>query len=129
MNTLTTRQMTALLEKRGAQVIDVRPVDAYNGWRMPGEARGAELKVILVDENGRLVLEALKVDKTRLFAVTYVSGALGIVNPVEQIIGMAHARNVPVMLDAAQAVQHMPLWQWGPALRCPFVQPAGCASV
>lgn len=81
-------------------------------WQKLCETRGAVLKVIPVDDNGRLVLEALDVlmtGKTRLLALTYVSNALGIVNPVQQIIGMAHARNVPVMVDAAQAVQHMPL--------------------
>jgi cysteine desulfurase/selenocysteine lyase len=54
-------------------------------------------------------LEGLITDRTRLLAATYVSNALGIVNPVQRIVGMAHARNVPVLLDAAQAVQHMPL--------------------
>jgi thiosulfate/3-mercaptopyruvate sulfurtransferase len=44
MNRLTTRQMTDLLEKGEAQVIDVRPVDAYNGWRLPGEARGGHIR-------------------------------------------------------------------------------------
>jgi cysteine desulfurase/selenocysteine lyase len=81
-------------------------------WQMLCQSRGAALKVIPVDESGRLVLEALDVlmtDKTRLLALTYVSNALGVVNPVERIIEMAHARDVPVMLDAAQAVQHMPL--------------------
>lgn len=81
-------------------------------WQVLCETRGAALKVVPVDENGRLILEALEglmTDKTRLLAVTYVSNALGMVNPVQQIIGMAHARNVPVLIDAAQVVQHMPL--------------------
>jgi cysteine desulfurase / selenocysteine lyase len=81
-------------------------------WQVLCKRRGAVLKVVPVDEKGHLVLEALEglmSDKTRLLAVTYVSNALGIVNPVQQIIGMAHARNVPVLVDAAQAVQHMPL--------------------
>ena len=78
-------------------------------WQLACEDRGATLKVIPMDDNGDLMLEEyeqLLSDKTRIVAVTWVSNSLGTVNPVKQIIDMAHARNVPVLLDAAQAIQH-----------------------
>ena len=53
--------------------------------------------------------EALLSERTRLVSVTWVSNALGTVNPVHDIIALAHARGLPVLLDAAQAVQHMPV--------------------
>lgn len=82
-------------------------------WQMLCEARGAILKVIPMDDHGALDMEAfdrlLSPEKTRIVAVTYVSNSLGTVNPVRQIIAKAHAAGVPVMLDAAQAVQHTPI--------------------
>jgi cysteine desulfurase/selenocysteine lyase len=81
-------------------------------WQIMCEDRGAVLRVIPMDENGELILEeyaALLNEKTKIVSVTYVSNALGTVNPVREIIAQAHARNIPVLLDAAQAVQHMPV--------------------
>lgn len=78
-------------------------------WQLACEDRGATLKVIPMDANGDLMLdeyEKLFTEKTRIVAVTWVSNSLGTVNPVKQIIDMAHAHNVPVLLDAAQAIQH-----------------------
>jgi len=79
-------------------------------WQIMCEDRGAELQVIPMDENGELLMDqfsALLNDRVKIIAVTYVSNALGTVNPVHDIIAQAHARNIPVLLDAAQAVQHM----------------------
>lgn len=79
-------------------------------WQIMCEDRGAELKVIPMDQNGELIMAeftALLSDKVKIIAVTCVSNALGTVNPVRDIISQAHARNIPVLLDAAQAVQHM----------------------
>lgn len=81
-------------------------------WQMMCEDRGAELKIIPMDEKGELLMDefsALLTDKVKIIAVTYVSNALGTVNPIRDIIAQAHARNIPVLLDAAQAVQHMPV--------------------
>lgn len=81
-------------------------------WQLACEDRGAVLKVIPMDANGDLMTDAfeqLLSDKTRIVAVTWVSNSLGTVNPVKQIIDIAHAHNVPVLLDAAQAIQHMPV--------------------
>lgn len=81
-------------------------------WQLICEQKKASLKVIPVDENGELDMEAfdkLLTDRVKIVAVTYVSNTLGTVNPVRDIIGKAHFRNIPVLLDAAQAIQHMPI--------------------
>ncbi|HEY0608944.1 MAG TPA: cysteine desulfurase [Chitinophaga sp.] len=79
-------------------------------WQMICEEKGAELKVIPINERGELRMDAfskLLDDKVKIVAVTYVSNTLGTVNPVREIIAQAHARNIPVLLDAAQGVQHI----------------------
>jgi cysteine desulfurase/selenocysteine lyase len=79
-------------------------------WQMVCEERGARLQVIPIDENGELVLDELErmlADGVRLVAVNYVSNALGTINAVRDIISAAHRHDVPVLLDAAQAVQHL----------------------
>ncbi len=81
-------------------------------WQMVCEEKGASLRVIPVTDAGELRLEdyeRLLTDRTRLVAVVHVSNALGTVNPVRQIIAMAHRRGVPVLLDGAQAAPHMPV--------------------
>jgi cysteine desulfurase / selenocysteine lyase len=79
-------------------------------WQMLCEEKGATLKVIPVDDDGRLLIdeyEKLLGDRTRLVAVTHVSNVLGTVNPVKEMIATAHARGVPVLIDGAQGVPHM----------------------
>jgi cysteine desulfurase/selenocysteine lyase len=81
-------------------------------WQMICEERGAFLKVIPMDENGVLkmdMLPGLLDEKVKLVSVTYVSNSLGTVNPVREIIKQAHALDIPVLLDVAQAIQHMPV--------------------
>jgi cysteine desulfurase/selenocysteine lyase len=81
-------------------------------WQMMCEDRGAELQVIPMNEKGELLMDkytALLNDRVKIVAVTWVSNALGTINPVHEIITQAHARNIPVLLDAAQAIQHMPV--------------------
>ena len=81
-------------------------------WQMICEEKGAKLKVIPIDANGELLMdefEQLLNEKVKLVAVTYVSNTLGTVNPVRDIIQAAHALDIPVLLDTAQAIQHMPL--------------------
>jgi cysteine desulfurase/selenocysteine lyase len=68
------------------------------------------LKVIPISDDGELPLdeyEKLLTCKTRLVAVTHVSNALGTINPIREIVGIAHDRNIPVLVDGAQAAPHL----------------------
>jgi len=79
-------------------------------WQMLCERKNAILKFIPINENGTLKLDEFKEllsSKTKLVAVNHVSNTLGTINPVEEIIRLAHAKNIPVLLDGAQAVPHM----------------------
>lgn len=81
-------------------------------WQMICEERGATLKVIPMDNNGVMRVELLPElldDTVKLVAFTYVSNSLGTINPVREIIRQAHEKNIPVLIDAAQAIQHIPL--------------------
>lgn len=81
-------------------------------WQLQEPIRGIKLKVIPINEKGELMLdemEKLISPKTRLISVTHVSNVLGTVNPVDQITEIAHKHNIPVLIDAAQSVQHMTL--------------------
>lgn len=81
-------------------------------WQMLCEAKGAILKVIPMNDHGDLDMNAYKAllsPKTKIVSVTYVSNALGTINPIEDIIELAHNNNTPVLIDAAQAVQHIEL--------------------
>ena len=79
-------------------------------WQMLCEEKGAVLKVIPINENGELRIDEYKkllCSKTRIVAVTHVSNTLGTINPVKEIIALAHEKNIPVLIDGAQAVPHM----------------------
>jgi cysteine desulfurase/selenocysteine lyase len=79
-------------------------------WQMLCEERGARLRVAPINQAGELLLdefEKLLTERTRIVAITHVSNALGTINPVKQIIALAHRRGIPVLLDGAQAVPHM----------------------
>ena len=81
-------------------------------WQFLCEERGAKLKVLPFDDDGVLCLdqlESLITPRTKIVAVTHVSNTLGTCNPVADIIRIAHAHSVPVMLDGAQAVAHQPV--------------------
>ncbi len=79
---------------------------------VPWQLAGATLRPIPFSDRGELDLcayERLFTPKTRLVAVCHVSNTLGTINPVRQIIDMAHAHGVPVLVDGAQAVSHVPV--------------------
>jgi cysteine desulfurase/selenocysteine lyase len=79
-------------------------------WKMACEATGGRLRVVPMTDAGELRLdeyERLLSDRTRLVAIGHVSNALGTVNPVSEIVRIAHARGIPVLVDGAQAVPHM----------------------
>lgn len=78
-------------------------------WQFLCEDRGCVLKVLPFNEKGELSIEQLDqliTPKTKIVAVTHVSNSLGTVNPVKQIVEIAHKKGVPVLLDGAQAVSH-----------------------
>ena len=78
-------------------------------WYMLCRRKNAKLVKLPVDDNGRLDTEILKSmigERTRLVAVAHVSNVLGIVNPVEEIVRIAHSKNVPVLVDGAQGIVH-----------------------
>lgn len=79
-------------------------------WQMICEDKGALLKVIPMNDKGELDIEAYKAlfsEKTKIASFTYVSNSLGTINPVKEMIRIAHEHHVPVLLDAAQAIQHV----------------------
>jgi cysteine desulfurase/selenocysteine lyase len=81
-------------------------------WQILCEQTGAVLKVIPMNDRGELQLDqldALLTDKTKFMSVVHVSNALGTINPVKQMIAQAHARGVPVLVDGAQAMPHLPV--------------------
>ncbi len=78
-------------------------------WQMLCERKKALLKVIPIDQQGKLrmdLLPELISEKTRLVAMTQVSNALGVINPVKEVIRQAHSKNIPVLIDGAQSIQH-----------------------
>ncbi len=79
-------------------------------WQILCEQTGASLKVIPMTERGELDLSAfdqLLTTRTKILAVGHVSNALGTINPIKDMIIKAHAKNIPVLIDGAQAVPHM----------------------
>lgn len=79
-------------------------------WQMSCEATGARLRVIPISDRGELLMEEyakLLTEKTRIVAIAHVSNALGTINPIKKMIAMAHEKNIPVLIDGAQAVSHL----------------------
>lgn len=81
-------------------------------WHQLREQIGIVLKIIPIHDDGSLdmnILEKLFSSKTKLVAISHVSNALGTINPLQSIISIAHSHKVPVLVDGAQAVSHMPV--------------------
>jgi cysteine desulfurase/selenocysteine lyase len=81
-------------------------------WQMLAEETGAILRVLPINDAGELCLEQFEPlfnARTKLVGVSHVSNALGSINPVKQMIALAHERGVPVLVDGAQAVPHIPV--------------------
>ncbi len=79
-------------------------------WQILCEEKGAKLQVVPINDDGELLLdefEKLLGPRTKIVAVSHVSNALGTVNPIGRIVEMAHRKNIPVLVDGAQAVPHM----------------------
>jgi cysteine desulfurase / selenocysteine lyase len=81
-------------------------------WQMLCEQTGAVLRVVPIDDDGAMIFaeyERLLNERTRLVSVAHISNALGTINPVQQMVDLAHTRGVPVLLDGAQAAPHVAL--------------------
>lgn len=81
-------------------------------WQLQAAKRGIVIKVIPMNDKGELLIdeyERLFTDRTRMVSVCHVSNVLGTVNPVERIIRIAHAHDVPVLVDGAQSAPHIPI--------------------
>ena len=81
-------------------------------WQMLRDRKGIVIKVIPINEAGELDLKAyeeLFTPRTRLVSVTHVSNVLGTVNPVKELTAVAHAHDVPILVDGAQSVPHFPV--------------------
>jgi cysteine desulfurase/selenocysteine lyase len=79
-------------------------------WQLLCAERGANLRVIPIDDRGDVILEEyerLLSERTRIVGITWVSNALGTVNPIREMIATAHSRGIPVLVDGAQAVPHL----------------------
>lgn len=78
-------------------------------WQLQAKKRGIVLKVIPMTDEGELIIDAyeeLFTEKTKFVSITHVSNVLGTINPVQQMIAVAHAHGVPVMVDGAQSTPH-----------------------
>jgi cysteine desulfurase/selenocysteine lyase len=79
-------------------------------WQMLAEEKGAKLRVVPIDDRGELQFEDYRKlfgPRTKFVGVTHVSNALGTINPVKEMIRVAHAHGVPVLVDGAQAAPHL----------------------
>lgn len=79
-------------------------------WQMLCYEKGAKLTVVPFNEKGEIEISSFRkmiTNKTRIIALAHVSNALGTINPVKEMINIAHAKNIPVLIDGAQAISHM----------------------
>ena len=95
-------------------------------WQLACEERGAKVMVIPMNRRGELLLdeyERLLGPRTRIVAVAHVSNSLGTINPIAEIVRLAHAKGIPVLVDGAQAAPHLPIDVQ--ALGCDFYTASG----
>ena len=95
-------------------------------WQLICEERGATLRVIPMNHAGELALDEVErrlTERTKIVALVHVSNSLGTINPVREVVALAHARGVPVLVDGAQAAPHMPVDVQ--ALDCDFYTVSG----
>ncbi len=78
-------------------------------WQLQSDYYGLKLEVVPINAEGELILDELEkkiTSRTKLIAVTHISNVLGTVNPIDRIVEIAHRHDIPVLIDAAQSVQH-----------------------
>ncbi len=98
--------------KKGDEVI-ISAMEHHSNivpWQMACETYGATLKIVPINEKGELKMDeyaAMLNEKTKIVAIMHVSNAMGTINPVKEITQLAHDKDIPVLLDGAQALSHM----------------------
>ncbi|MDO5523283.1 MAG: cysteine desulfurase [Bacteroidia bacterium] len=81
-------------------------------WQLQESILGIKLRVLPITDEGEIELEELErmlSSRTKLISITHISNVLGTINPLEEIIEIAHRHDIPVLIDAAQSVQHVPV--------------------
>ena len=81
-------------------------------WQLICEERNAKLRILPMNQRGELILDSLGniiSKKTKFMAINHVSNSLGTVNPIEEIVKIAHQHKIKILIDGAQAVQHIPI--------------------
>lgn len=81
-------------------------------WQLLAARKGIAIKVIPINDKGELLMDEYRKlfsERTKLVSVTHVSNVLGTVNPVKEIIDIAHAYDIPVLIDGAQSIPHIPV--------------------
>ena len=79
-------------------------------WQLQADIRGVKLRVAPINSRGELLLDEFEKKispRTKLISVTHISNVLGTINPIDEIIRIAHEHDIPVLIDAAQSVQHI----------------------
>jgi len=79
-------------------------------WQLQADIRGVKLRVAPINSRGELLLDEFEKKispRTKLISVTHISNVLGTINPIDEIIRIAHKHDIPVLIDAAQSVQHI----------------------
>lgn len=79
-------------------------------WQMLCEEKNAKLRVIPINDDGEIIIDEFKKlinEKTKFISVVHISNSLGTVNPVKEIIEIAHLHNIPILIDGAQAIHHV----------------------
>ena len=95
-------------------------------WQILCQKKNAKLIVIPVNNNGELLIDEFKkliTNKTKLISLVHVSNSLGTINPIKEIIQIAHSHNIPIIIDAAQSIQHTKIDVQ--ALDCDFLVASG----
>ena len=81
-------------------------------WQMVCKAKGAKLRIIPIDKAGNLDLNAYQMmlsNKTKMVALVHISNTLATINPIAEVIELAHRKNIPVLIDGAQSIAHYPI--------------------